>query len=207
MYTRTPSTGGSQWSGVSNAPSTPSQAPKSLNYDGFPSTPRTPTTPMTPFTPGSPGHYAPYAPPLHGGNHNISYGLMTPPDSPDKIARGQTDFHPMLDARANPVSFDLRTGMLLHAQIANQPAINHSVNRMIISVGGFFDVEIVSRSVPTMGELMLQLAQALRMPAHPRAPGTSRASLLGSKCAFGGLTLRSLERGAAVCVLHLRSGP
>ncbi|KAI0367437.1 hypothetical protein BV20DRAFT_1045644 [Pilatotrama ljubarskyi] len=206
MYVRTPSTGGSQLSSVSDAPSTPSQAPRSLKYDGFPSTPRTPATPLSPYTPGSPGHYAPFAPPLYGGNHNVAHGLMTPPDSPDKIGRGQSDFHSMLDARTNPVSFDLRTGMLLHAQTANQPAINHSVNRMVISIGGFFDVEIVSRSVPTMGELMQKLAQAMCVPTHPRAPGASRASLLGSKCFFAGLTLRSLERGTAVCMLHLRNG-
>lgn len=37
-------------------------------------------------------------------------GLMTPPGSPDKIARGQPDFHPMLDAGVKPYAFDVRTG-------------------------------------------------------------------------------------------------
>ncbi|KAH9887987.1 hypothetical protein C8Q73DRAFT_668508 [Cubamyces lactineus] len=199
MYTRTPSTGSSQWSGVSDAPSTPSHAPRSIQYGQFPNTPRTPNTPLTPLSPGSPDFCAP----RHGASHSVAYGLMTPPDSPDKISRGQTDLHPMLDMRAKPVVFDLRQGLLVNNQLASTPAINHSVNRMVICIGGFYNIEIVSRGVPTMYDFVTQLGQALQSPVDAR---NTRLSLLGRKCVCVGLTLRSLDRGVAYCDLHLRNG-
>ncbi|KAI8974830.1 hypothetical protein BD414DRAFT_423830 [Trametes punicea] len=208
MYPRTPSSGGSQWSGASEAPSTPSQAPRSLSSGDFPSTARTPNAPLTPISSGSPGHFAPYAPSQAGSsNHTIAYGLMTPPNSPDKIARRQTDFHPMLDARARPVSFNIRHGVALNAQCLLMPAINHSVNRMVLSVDGRFTVDIVSRGVPTMGEFMGQLIHGLTFPADPRNPAISKGSLLGQKVTFAGLNLRSLECGVAFCDLQVRTGP
>ncbi|KAI0330718.1 hypothetical protein GY45DRAFT_1434409 [Cubamyces sp. BRFM 1775] len=200
MYTRTPSTGSSQWSGVSDAPSTPSHAPKSIQYDQFPHTPRTPNTPLTPLSPGSPDLCAP----RHGASHSVAYGLMTPPDSPDKISRGQTDFHPMLDMRAKPVAFDLRQGLFMNTQLAGTPAINHSVNRMVICIGGLYNIEIVSRGgVPTLYDFVIQLGQGLRLPVDGRS---TRLSMLGRKYVCVGLTLRSLDRGVAFCDLHLRNG-
>ncbi|EIW54742.1 uncharacterized protein TRAVEDRAFT_50883 [Trametes versicolor FP-101664 SS1] len=197
MYTRTPNTGDKNLSPVSNAPSTPSQAPRSLYREGsdFPPTPRTPNTPWTPSSSGSPGSYTPYPSSQFGGSHNIVYGLMTPPGSPDKIARGQPDFHPMLDAGVKPYSFDVRTGPMLPAQVLNAPAINHAVNRMTIYVGGLYTVEVVGRNIPTIFELTSQLASA----------SARKGSALGNRGGFAGLTLRSIEHGVAVCDLHLRN--
>ena len=129
-------------------------------------------------------------------------GLMTPPDSPDKISRGQADFHPVLDMRGKPVVFDLRQGLLVNNQVASMPAIHHSVNRMVINIGGFYNIEIVSRGVPTMYDFVTQLGQALQSPVDARS---TRLSLLGRKCVCVGLTLRSLDRGVAYCDLHLRN--
>ncbi|OJT07667.1 hypothetical protein TRAPUB_1466 [Trametes pubescens] len=122
-------------------------------------------------------------------------GLMTPPDSPDKIARGQPDFHPMLDAAGRPYAFDVRTGPVLPPQFMNAPAINHAVNRMVIHVGGLYTVEVVGRNIPTIYELSGQLASA----------SARKSSLLGNRGGFAGLTLRSIDRGVAVCDLHLRN--
>lgn len=120
---------------------------------------------------------------------------MTPPGSPDKIARGQPDFHPMLDAGVKPYSFDVRTGPMLPPQVLNAPAINHAVNRMVIYVGGLYTVEVVGRNIPTVYELLGQLASA----------SARKTSLLGNWGGFAGLTLRSIEHGVAVCDLDLRN--
>ncbi|KAI0765924.1 hypothetical protein BD413DRAFT_481874 [Trametes elegans] len=210
MYVRTPSTGSSYssgGSGVSDAPSTPSRAPRSIRNESLPPTPRTPNTPLTPFSYGSPGSYAPFPSPPAGSKHNMSYGLVTPPASPDKIARGQSDFHVLLDASARPPSFDIRAGTMLHPQTANVPAINHRVSRMLVNVGGFFAFEVVAQTgpVPTLSELVGQLVRAVRVPADPRTPAFTRGHALGNRVVFAGLSLRSIDRGVAVCDLHLRN--
>ncbi|KAI0667215.1 hypothetical protein C8Q78DRAFT_1071959 [Trametes maxima] len=208
MYTRTPSSGGSYSSGISNAPSTPSHAPRTINYEAVPPTPRTPNTPYVPYTPGNAGPYAPFAPPQNGARHNVSYGLMTPPDSPEKASHGhvQLTFNAALDAQAQHLSFDVRRGVMMNPHSATAPAINHPVNRMVISVGGVFAFEVAARGVPTVADLMNQLVRALAMPANnPRAPGASAGSLLGTKVIFAGLTLRSLDHGVAYCDLHLHN--
>ncbi|KAJ2985831.1 hypothetical protein NUW54_g10016 [Trametes sanguinea] len=129
---------------------------------------------------------------------------MTPPASPDKIARGQTDFHPILDARAQPCTFDVRAGFPLNPQIASAPAINHSVRRIVVRVAGMFTIEIVSRGVPTVGEFFKQLADGMKY-ADPRNPRSTKGSLLGHTALFAGLTLCSLDpSGVAFCDMHLR---
>ena len=104
--------------------------------------------------------------------------------------------------RGKPVVFDLRQGLLVNNQVASMPAIHHSVNRMVINIGGFYNIEIVSRGVPTMYDFVTQLGQALQSPVDARS---TRLSLLGRKCVCVGLTLRSLDRGVAYCDLHLRN--
>ncbi|KAI0641409.1 hypothetical protein C8Q79DRAFT_308914 [Trametes meyenii] len=210
MYTRTPSSGGSYSSSISNAPSTPSHAPRSINYEAVPPTPRTPNTPYVPNTPGSSGLYAPFAPSQNGARHNVSYGLMTPPDSPEKASYGhghvQLTFNPALDAQAQYLSFDVRRGVMMNPHSATAPAINHPVSRMVISVGGIFSFEVTARGVPTVADVTSQLVRALAMPANdPRAPGQSAGSLLGTKIMFAGLSLCSIAHGVAYCDLHLRN--
>lgn len=126
-------------------------------------------------------------------------GLMTPPSSPNKVVRGQPDFCPVLDARAQPIPFDVRRGMMLGPKHLNAPVINHPVNRLAIFVGGLFSIEVVGRTgyVPTVGDFMNQIARACAPHAHA----------LGKQHTFAGLSLHSLQPGVAVCVLHLRNGP
>ncbi|OSD05057.1 hypothetical protein PYCCODRAFT_1450640 [Trametes coccinea BRFM310] len=207
MYTHSPSSTGSTWSVLSDTPSTPSHAPRSVVNAGLPSTPRTPNTPLTPISPGSPGYCPPYAGSHYGSsNHSVSYGLMTPPASPDKIARGQTDFHPILDARAQPCTFDVRVGFPLNPQIMSAPAINHPVRRIVVRVAGMFTIEVVSRAVPTVGDFFNQIADGMKY-SDPRNPRATKGSLLGPTALFAGLTLRSLDpSGVAFCDMHIRNG-
>ncbi|KAI0821815.1 hypothetical protein BC628DRAFT_1422241 [Trametes gibbosa] len=203
MYVRTPTSAGNQFSGVSQALSTPSDAPRSLNSDGAPSPVRAPNTPFTPYSPASPGQFTPATPFHQNGNyyqsHHVAYGLMTPPSSPNKVGRGQPDFCPVLDAKAQPIPFDVRIGIMLGPQHLNAPAINHPVYRLIVSIGGLFDVEIVGRTghVPTVSDFMNQIVHTAARQHHA----------LSRQHTFAGLTLRSLEPGVAICVLHLRNGP
>lgn len=84
---------------------------------------------------------------------------------------------------------------MLPPQVLNAPAINHAVNRMVIYVGSLYTVEVVGRNIPTVYELLGQLASA----------SARKTSLLGNRGGFAGLTLRSIEHGVAVCDLDLRN--
>ena len=151
-------------------------------------------------------------------------GLMTPPDSPDKQARGRmTDFHPMLDARGPPLAFDIRHGTHLSGEAAKQPAINHHASRLLVNIGpNVLTIEIVASTSagPTLGDVFGQLASALRMRAHSAevanavqlgvaaphsvVPNISRAGIMNVKFIFAGFTLRALQNGVAYVDCHLR---
>ncbi|KAI0690499.1 hypothetical protein C8T65DRAFT_699966 [Cerioporus squamosus] len=211
MYLNTPSSGFSQRTTPSQVPSTPTHAPR-MGTRGLPPSPHTPHTPMTPSPAGT---FAPYQ----------HYGLMTPPDSPQKLAAGhgrRSDFHPLLDWTMGPLQFDIRHGAHLSGQAPYEPALNHRVNRLIINVGpGALSVELIANNgVFSVGDVVGQLVAALRMPASPveianaqrcgaAAPGQyppniSRVSLLNTTYTFIGFQLTSLGNGVAYanCLLQ-----
>ncbi|CDO71036.1 hypothetical protein BN946_scf184844.g40 [Trametes cinnabarina] len=202
MYTHSSSSSGSNWSVVSDTPSTPSHAPRSVAYGGLPQTPRTPYTPPTPIFPGLPGYCSPY----ETSKHNIAHGLMTPPDSPDKVARNRIHFHPSLDAGAQPYPFDVRKGTTFNSHTAHAPAINHPVRRLVLYVSRDVTVEIASGGVPTLADFVAQLVRGLQSP-DPVYAGRTKSSALGDGVWFAGLTLQTIDRDTAYCVLHTRPKP
>lgn len=72
MYPRTPTSADSKLSDVSQALSTPSDAPRSLGSDGEPSPGRTPNSPFKPpipYSPVSSGQFPPATPLQQSGNY------------------------------------------------------------------------------------------------------------------------------------------
>ncbi|RPD60302.1 hypothetical protein L226DRAFT_526573 [Lentinus tigrinus ALCF2SS1-7] len=211
MYLNTPSSGFSQRTTASQAPSTPMQAPR-MGARGLPPSPHTPNTSMAPLPAGT---FAPYQ----------HYGLMTPPDSPEKLAAAgrRSDFHPLLDCTMGPLFFDIRHGVHLSGQAPYEAAINHRVNRIILNVGpGIISIEICANNgIFTVGDLIGQLVAALRMPINSveianaqrcgvtapgqqYMPGVSRASVFAVRHTFIGLQLASLGNGVACANCLLR---
>ncbi|KAI1788000.1 hypothetical protein LXA43DRAFT_895352 [Ganoderma leucocontextum] len=175
---------------------------------------------MTPYA----GAYAPFPMPHQAGGHTVAYGLMTPPDSPDKpVGRGQ-DFHAILDARGPQLHvFDVRQGMPLKTEILQMAAVNHPVRVMRVSMGPLsFDIANTGGSTLTVYDVVYGLTRALNTIeaspqevaaavqmgfAHPNLPqrGVPRARLIDMKPYFGGFTLRSIQHGVAIVDCHLRS--
>ncbi|KAI0628652.1 hypothetical protein C8Q77DRAFT_1067597 [Trametes polyzona] len=193
MY-HSPSTGSTS-SSSSRGLSTPSDAPRSTYYGGDSVAIRSPNTVTPPTAPGSVAYIPSCVPSQYGGNHSVTHGLITPPASPEKAVRRGPDFHPSFDAGGRPIPFDVRTGA--SRPYSNVPIINHPVNRLSISVGGMFTIEVVARGgqVPLIDDFTNQLAY------HAR----SKARILGNRCMFVGLSLRAVQGGVAYCNLHLQN--
>ncbi|KAI0754101.1 hypothetical protein C8Q80DRAFT_1265797 [Daedaleopsis nitida] len=212
MYLNTPNSGHSQRYDASQVPSTPTNAPR-MGVRPLPPSPHTPNSPMPPYQ-------ARHAVAFH------HYGLMTPPDSPEKPAhhgRGRTlDFHPTVDARGPPLSFDIRMGTHLSGTAAGSPAVNYPAGRLLVNIGpNAIVVEIVpsNGTTPTVSDVVGQLAYALKTRASPAeianavqfglafphsiAANTTRAGLLSVKYTFAGFTLRSVQNGVAFVDCHL----
>ncbi|KAM5543583.1 hypothetical protein V8D89_002834 [Ganoderma adspersum] len=222
MYVNTPSSAHSTRTVASQAPSTPLHAPR-MGAHGLPPPPHVPASPMTPHG----GAYAPFPVPHPTGGHTIAYGLMTPPDSPDKpTGRGQ-DLHPLLDARSPQLlpGFDVRRGALLKADVLQSPVVNHPVRLLRVNMGPFtLDIANTGGSIPTVQDLVYgfmrtlsavpaspqEMAAAVQMGlAHPGLPqqGVSRGMLLDLRPFFGGFTLRAVQQGVAIVDCHLRARP
>ncbi|TBU23907.1 hypothetical protein BD311DRAFT_781410 [Dichomitus squalens] len=175
---------------------------------------------MTPF----PGAYAPYAMPYQAGGHTVAYGLMTPPESPEKPSGRGLDFHHALDARSSHLmAFDLRQGMFFGSEQLGTQAVNHPVRILRVSIGPLcVDITNERGMVPTVQDVAYGLARALKMSeatpqevavavsmgfVHPSTPvrGTERARLLDARPFFGGFTLRTVQHDVAIVDCHLRA--
>ncbi|PIL23020.1 hypothetical protein GSI_14327 [Ganoderma sinense ZZ0214-1] len=228
MYLNTPSSGHSTRTVASEGPSTPLHAPR-MGAHGLPLPPHAPAlNPRTPYG----GANAPYPIPHPSGGrgHTVAYGLMTPPDSPDKpqpkgsSGRGQLDLHPTLDARSPHLlpGFDVRRGMVLRSDVFLSPAVTQPVRMVRINLGPLaVDIINAGGAMPTVQDVVCGLMRLNSVPATPQevaaavqmgfvSPGlpprgVSRGRLLDVKPFFGGFTLRAIQQGTAFVDCHLRA--
>lgn len=147
---------------------------------------------------------------------------MTPPDSPDKAGARTSDFHPMIDVRGPPLTFDVRRGMHLSGGAASQAALGRPAARLLLDVGpGLFSVEVVplNGAAITLGDVFGALTQAVGQRAssaevanavrlgftNPAAVKShaSRGAILHAKVMFSGLTLRSVQGSVVYADCHL----
>ena len=151
---------------------------------------------------------------------------MTPPDSPEKAAgggRAVSDFHPMIDVRGPPLTFDIRQGMHLSGAAASQPALNHPAALLVVNIGpGLFTVEITparGATVITLGDVYGQLTAAMKARASPAEltqaalqgfsiatqvpPHATRATMMHVRVGFAGFSLRCVQQGVAYADCHL----